>query len=60
MVVNEADLDDCGARNPVLLISSHGQLGQKISLLFHSVYSIFRDFVDRLLRHIPKQVRLET
>ena len=42
------------------LFPQHGQLGQKISLLFHSVYSIFRDFVDRLLRHIPKQVRLET
>ena len=60
MVANEADLDDFGVRNPVLLISSHGQLGQKISLVFCSVYSIFRDFVDRLLRHIPKQVRLET
>ena len=50
VVVDEADLDGFGVRDPVLLISSHGHLGQNIYLVFHSAYSIFRDFVDR--RHL--------
>ena len=56
MVANEAGLDGFGVRNPVLPIASHRQLGQNISLVFCSVYSSFRDFVDRLLRHIGSRL----